>query len=145
MISDPVDSPSAVPIAQADPLACEPGRNTDHSRAAQAVSNYPRGITYVPEVNRVRPFQARFTWQGRRYSLGYFRSVLEAELALNRVRREAAEWAEMQLPPPTLQRALARRAPQATPPPAVAPADGMPAADLPHAPRRSGSPSSCPA
>lgn len=142
MIGDPVDSPSAVPIAQTCPLACEWRRNTDHSRGPQAVSAYPPGITYVPQVNRVRPFQARFTWQGRRYSIGYFRSVLEAELALNRIRREAAEWAEMQLPPPTLQRVLARRAQPAMPSPPVAPADGMPAVEPMPAPQRSGSPSS---
>ena len=106
------------------------------------MSAYPPGITYVPQVNRVRPFQARFTWQHRRYSLGYFRSVLEAELALNRIRREAAEWAEMQLPPPTLQRVLARRAQTATPAPPAAPADGSSAAEPRPAPRQSGSPSS---
>ena len=142
MIGDRVDLPSVVPIAQAGPLACGSGRNTDHNNPPQAVSAYPPGITYVPQVNRVRPFQARFTWQRRRYSIGYFRSILEAELALNRIRREAKEWEEMQLPPPTLQRVLARQGQRATPPPPVDPADGMPAAEPMLAPQRSGSPSS---
>lgn len=106
------------------------------------MSAYPRGVSYVPSANPNRPFQARVTWGGRRYSLGYFRSVLEAELAVSRVQRESAEWAEMQLPPPTLLRVLERQGRRARSQHPVAPADGMPAAEpLPSLPR-SESPSS---
>ena len=56
-----------------------------------------------------RPFQARVWFQGRYWSLGYFASITEAELRVNRVYREMAEWREMQLPPPTLLPLLQRR------------------------------------
>ena len=106
---------------------------------------YPRGVSYVPQANPSRPFQARVWWGGRRWSLGYYRSVLAAELAVNRCYREAAEWAEMQLPPPTLRLAQERLALRATSSPPVDPADGMPAADQPPDLPRSGSPASRPA
>ena len=74
---------------------------------------YPRGVCYCPHVKR-RPFQGRVWWGGWYWSLGYFASITEAELAAVRVRREVAEWADMQLPPPTLlpllKKAAARRA-----------------------------------
>ena len=62
---------------------------------------YPRGVTFCPHNPR-RPFQARVWYRGRRYSLGYYRTILEAELAVNNCYLEVAEWADMQLPPPIL-------------------------------------------
>ncbi len=56
-----------------------------------------------------RPFQARVWWQGRYWSLGYFASITEAEIRVNRVYAEMAEWQEMQLPPPTLLPLLQKR------------------------------------
>lgn len=56
-----------------------------------------------------RPFQARVWWQGRYWSLGYCASITEAEIRVNRVYAEMAEWQEMQLPPPTLLPLLQRR------------------------------------
>lgn len=75
---------------------------------------YPRGVCHCPR-NKSRPFQARVWYAGRYWSLGYFASITRAELAVNRVYREMAEWREMQLPPPTLlpliqQREAARSA-----------------------------------
>jgi hypothetical protein len=57
-----------------------------------------------------RPFQARVWFQGRYWSLGYYASITEAEIKVNRVYREMAEWKEMQLPPPTLLRQIQQRA-----------------------------------
>lgn len=59
-----------------------------------------------------RPFQARVWWQGRYWSLGYYASITEAEIRVNRVYAEMAEWQEMQLPPPTLLPLLQKRAEQ---------------------------------
>jgi hypothetical protein len=42
-------------------------------------------------------------FQGRRWSLGYHATIREAEMVVRQVHREIAEWAEMRLPPPTLQ------------------------------------------
>jgi hypothetical protein len=58
---------------------------------------------------RNRPFQARVWFQGRYWSLGYYASITEAEIRVNRVYKEMAEWKEMQLPPPTLLPLLQRR------------------------------------
>ncbi len=72
------------------------------------VSCYPRGVCHCPHMKK-RPFQARVWWQGRYWSLGYFASITEAEIRVNRVYAEMAEWQEMQLPPPTLLPLLQRR------------------------------------
>lgn len=83
-----------------------------------------------------RPFQARVWWQGRYWSLGYFASITEAELRVNRVYAEMAEWQEMQLPPPTLLpliRERERRASSMDPPP---PASETPGAALQPCPLR---------
>lgn len=73
-----------------------------------AVSCYPRGVCHCPHM-KTRPFQARVWFQGRYWSLGYFASITEAEIRVNRVYREMAEWREMQLPPPTLLPLLRKR------------------------------------
>lgn len=71
------------------------------------MARYPEGIGFVPH-NSQRPFQARITFRlagearGRRVSLGYFASVEEAEQALQAVRAEIKDWADMQIPPPRL-------------------------------------------
>ncbi len=72
------------------------------------MSCYPRGVCHCPNNTR-KPFQARVWWAGRYWSLGYFASITEAEIKVNRVYREMAEWKEMQLPPPTLLPLLQKR------------------------------------
>lgn len=74
------------------------------------MARYPKGVAFVPH-NPKRPFQARIAFQRRRYSLGYFASVEEAEEALAAVRKDIKEWGDMQIPPPSLHQlmqALAR-------------------------------------
>ena len=90
---------------------------------------YPKGVCFCPHVKR-RPFQARVWWAGRYWSLGYFASITEAEMSAARVRSEIREWADMRLPPPTLQ-PLLRKAEQrqATPPDPDPQASGTPAPD----------------
>ena len=62
----------------------------------------PPGVSHCPH-NRSRPWQARIQWRGRRISLGYFRSIAEAEGRVNSMRRQLAEWeASLPLPPPLL-------------------------------------------
>jgi len=92
-------------------------------------SCYPKGVCYCPHVKR-RPFQARVWWGGRYWSLGYFASITEAEMVAVRVRSEIREWADMRLPPPTLQPLLKRvEQRQATPPAPADPASETPAPD----------------
>ena len=90
---------------------------------------YPRGVCHCPN-NKQRPFQARVWWDGRYWSLGYFASITEAEIRVNRVYREMAEWREMLLPPPTLLPLIQRQAqaPSKSPEAADPPASGTPAA-----------------
>jgi hypothetical protein len=85
-----------------------------------------------------RPFQARVWFQGRYWSLGYFASITEAEIRVNRVYREMAEWKEMQLPPPTLLRQIQQRASAlaAAPLDPAAPASGTTAAGPELSPQR---------
>ena len=66
---------------------------------------YPKGVCYCPHVKR-RPFQARVWWGRRYWSLGYFASITEAEMAAAKVREEVRQWKDVQLPPPTLLPAL---------------------------------------
>jgi hypothetical protein len=78
-----------------------------------------------------RPFQARVWYDGRYWSLGYYASIIEAEIRVNRVYSEIAEWQEMQLPPPTLHRQIQQReqAQQASMPAANPPASETVASD----------------
>lgn len=123
-------------------MACATAGKADSACIGQAVSTYPRGVSYVPTANPAKPFQARVWWGGRRWSLGYYRSITEAELAVSRCYREAAEWEEMQLPPPTLRLVQERRGRRATSPrPADLP-DEMPVVDPLLCPQQSGSPAS---
>lgn len=104
-------------------------------QSAAAVSCYPRGVCHCPH-NR-KPFQARVWYAGRYWSLGYYPSITQAEMAVNRVYAEMAEWKEMQLPPPTLLPLIRRReaAQQATPDPSP-PAPETPAPAPPPCPQR---------
>lgn len=58
---------------------------------------------------RSRPFQARVWFDGRYWSLGYFASITEAEIQVNRAYREIDEWKAMRLPPPRLLPLIQKR------------------------------------
>lgn len=58
----------------------------------------PPGVSHCPH-NTSRPWQARIQWRGRRLSLGYFRSIAEAEGRVNAMRAAIRQW-EASLPPP---------------------------------------------
>lgn len=74
-----------------------------------AAAFYPPGVSFSPR-NRLRPFQARVSWRGRRISLGYFPSIAEAEGVRNRIAADIRAAKGSPDPPPSLIPFL-RRAP----------------------------------